>query len=503
MFAMNAAEKVPLVWTDELFDFLSEEPAVFMQNALGETWLKYQVDIFNDVFFNPIRFHSVRASNGVGKSFILARIILCWLIYYPKSIVVVTAPTRETLETTTFKELFIALEKDALRDNVWADFKQTSKPLQLTRDKSWFAIGRSSDKGVNLFGQHNEYLLFAIDEFSGINQDIIDAGLGYLTGAGCRMIGIGNPNATSGPFFNSHNSQRHIYNTHHINIFDTPEYTGEKVPKQVIREMNAKQFQKDMRAMYPGTTTYDNNGNPISDTNPIYSWRILGQFPEQAERAVISLAHLTAAQERTFTAKDADKTKFPLVISCDMARMGGDEIVIGEREGMKFRLQSITTKVDTMVTVGKIIAFAEKLQAKHKVPDKDIRIVLDSIGAESAFDRLAEVCRERGKTWVLDEFKGSQSPVLKENKKLMKNRRDESWFEFAKILDKLDLDTDERLATDLVSPEYDFTSDGLMKVELKAKTKKRIGRSPDRGDCAVMAFSPVRINRARALPTKW
>jgi hypothetical protein len=52
---------------------------------------------------------------------------------------------------------------------------------------------------------------------------------------------------------------------------------------------------------------------------------------------------------------------------------------------------------------------------------------------------------------------------------------------------ELDLDGDEQLAADLVAPRYWLDSQGRRVVEPKADTKKRLGRSPDRGDAVVMA----------------
>ncbi len=48
--------------------------------------------------------------------------------------------------------------------------------------------------------------------------------------------------------------------------------------------------------------------------------------------------------------------------------------------------------------------------------------------------------------------------------------------------------SDPRLEAELIAPHYGITPKGQMLVEKKAETKKRIGRSPDRADSALLAI---------------
>jgi hypothetical protein len=82
------------------------------------------------------------------------------------------------------------------------------------------------------------------------------------------------------------------------------------------------------------------------------------------------------------------------------------------------------------------------------------------------------------------------------------NRRSESWFEFAEIIDQLDVDSNEELGADLLAPRYSLDSSGRRVVERKSETKKRLRRSPDRADAAVMAFSVYPIGRRHGRPAR-
>lgn len=75
------------------------------------------------------------------------------------------------------------------------------------------------------------------------------------------------------------------------------------------------------------------------------------------------------------------------------------------------------------------------------------------------------------------------------------NKRAEVWWRFREALDPsqdggspIALPDDPELVSDLTAPTYD-ASTGKIKVEPKTKLVERLGRSPDRGDAVVMAWS--------------
>lgn len=76
------------------------------------------------------------------------------------------------------------------------------------------------------------------------------------------------------------------------------------------------------------------------------------------------------------------------------------------------------------------------------------------------------------------------------------NKRAESWWRLREALDPdqpggspIALPDDPALRADLCAPRYEISTRSEIKVEAKEETKKRIGRSPDRGDAVVMAWS--------------
>ena len=81
------------------------------------------------------------------------------------------------------------------------------------------------------------------------------------------------------------------------------------------------------------------------------------------------------------------------------------------------------------------------------------------------------------------------------------NVRAATWWAFREALapervSKVALPRDQRLFADLVSPCYRLTARGIQ-IEDKADIKRRLGRSPDRGDAVVLAAMRTALFRDR------
>ena len=84
------------------------------------------------------------------------------------------------------------------------------------------------------------------------------------------------------------------------------------------------------------------------------------------------------------------------------------------------------------------------------------------------------------------------------------NKRAEWWWRFREALDPKNdrlvaLPRDDRLAADLCAPTWKLTPRGIQ-VEEKDNIKKRLGRSPDRGDSIVMAYGAAAPEPDNDLP---
>ena len=79
-----------------------------------------------------------------------------------------------------------------------------------------------------------------------------------------------------------------------------------------------------------------------------------------------------------------------------------------------------------------------------------------------------------------------------------KNKRSLWWWRMREALDpvhgsSLSLPQDRKLLADLTAPRWRLNQGGIIQVEPKVDIVKRLGRSPDRGDAAVMALPTLRV----------
>jgi len=103
--------------------------------------------------------------------------------------------------------------------------------------------------------------------------------------------------------------------------------------------------------------------------------------------------------------------------------------------------------------------------------------------------------RENGIAY--EPFNGAQkSTVIGKDGIRFINRRAEAWWKFREELNPdqeggspIALPDDPELLADLAAPTFEVQANGI-KLESKDDIKKRLGRSPDKGDAVVMCLAP-------------
>jgi len=119
------------------------------------------------------------------------------------------------------------------------------------------------------------------------------------------------------------------------------------------------------------------------------------------------------------------------------------------------------------------------------------RVNVDVIGLGAGVaDRGREVCKEKGIRCDVRDVNVSEKAMDEEK---FVNRRSEMWWAARESLDPKNqiamslVGCSEDLVADLSAMKYTIRSDGRIEVESKDAAKKRLGRSPDRGDAYAMA----------------
>lgn len=437
-------------------DEVRAEPVGFVEDELHmDLWSKQRE------ILEAVRDHdyvAVKACHASGKTAAAGAIVGWWLGRGPGSVVITTAPTFRQVKKLLWSEIRRRVKAAP------AVFETaTLNDTELEIDDEWLAIGLSTDEAENFQGWHADRILVIVDEASGVGEVIFEAIEGVLAGGEAKLLLLGNPTRLTGQFYRAFHSERAGWKTITISAFDTPAYTGERVSEELARRLTQRKWVEQRRVRW-------------GEESPLWHVRVLGEFASEDDFAVCSLAAVEAAQRRSCAVGVPGEVA---VVACDVAREGSDETVIVARRGGRVRVVKAYVGRDTMRTVGEVTAAARQLQRLTVVPPV---IVIDDPGVGGGVvDRL----RELGEFDVV-AFKGGSTA---NNPERYVNRRSEAWFELAEQLPTLDLPPDEQLAADLVAPRWRLESDSKRRLEKKEDTKKRLRRSPDRGDAVVMAMS--------------
>jgi hypothetical protein len=446
-------------------DPYAANPVAWARDILGVHLWSKQREVAESVRDNPRT--AVKAGHGVGKTFVAAVILLWFLDTHPNSRVITTATKWSQVKKLLWHEVN-QLHKGAKNRPQAKDrpiFRGADLLLtELNLPDGRYAIGMSSAKenSESFAGHHAPHILVIYDEASGVHSNIFEVGEGYMTTAGARALLIGNPTRPHGTFYDAFHKERTAYNTITISALDSPTITGEQIPEPAKVALTGLEWVKSRKAAWGADSV-------------IYAVRVLGRFPKTTDDAVIGLGDVEDAQARDVPASPRTDR---ITIACDVARFGSDETVIGTRIGARVRMNQTYRGKPITATAGRIMAEA------RKYPAVATTVVVDDDGVGGGVtDILREKLAPLGYTIV--GFNAQNTAYQPDD---YPNRRSELWFAMADKLPHLDLDPDDQLAADLTAPVYDYDMHGRRKVEQKADTKKRLGRSPDRADMVLLTL---------------
>jgi hypothetical protein len=203
------------------------------------------------------------------------------------------------------------------------------------------------------------------------------------------------------------------------------------------------------------------------------------------ENQVIPTSWVIEAQKRWH--RDGWKAHRMTAMGVDVARGGDDETVIAARYAGWFAPLVSKKGIDTKD--GPAVAALVSQHRRDGCP-----VVVDIVGwGASAYDHLKANDPDR-----IRGFNGAASGSGNSRScgRVFANKRAEAWWRFREALDPnqeggsiIALPDDSQLRADLTAP---CLKPDIMKIQVESKEdiRKRIGRSPDKGDAVVMALEP-------------
>ena len=417
----------------------------------------------NQVIDLPEMFRmSVASGRGIGKSALVAWLILWMLSTRLGATIIVTANTEQQLRSRTWAELgkWMTL---SINSHWFMKTATTIKPAPwfqeaLERDLKidtgyYYAQAQLwSEENPDAFaGIHSSYgVCLIMDEASGIPSPIYSVSEGFFTEPtrDRYWFTFSNPRRNTGPFYDSFHSKKSFWKTLQIDS-----RTVEGTDQQLFQKM-IEQYGED---------------------STVSRVEVMGEFPSSEDDTVIPMGLIRAAIDR-----DVSLTaSAPVIWGLDVARFGGDNSALCVRQGNTVFEITAFSSMDLMQLCGVI----KNRYDDATVLEKPQEILIDVIGiGAGVVDRLRE------QNLPVRGINVSESSSAKKN---YLNLRAELWFAIKDWLAQRDcrLPIDDELASELAAPLYKYTSTGKIKIESKDEMRKRGIKSPDKADALALTMA--------------
>lgn len=389
------------------------------------------------------------SGHGVGKSSLVAWLVLWFMSTRPHPQIVVTANTREQLLKKTFRELAVWHKK--IINAHWFTWTAT-KFYHVDHPETWFAaaVPWSAENPEAFAGTHAEHVLVIFDEASGISDIIWEVTEGAMTTPGAAWLAFGNPTRNTGRFRECFGRYAHRWTTY-------------RVDSRTAKMTNKAQLQQWI----------DDYGED-SDFARI---RIKGEFPRAGSTQFIP-SDLVERGMRNAVVVDPQAVR---VLGVDVARFGDDQTVFCQRLGQKVLPLQRFRELDTMQVASLAAELIDLWQPDCTFVDGG------GLGG-GVVDRLRQLNYR-----VIDV----QSGASPDDKEKYLNKRAEMWGRMRDWLKgDIQLPEDDGLKSALIGLEYGFSTKNAIQLEKKEDMKKRGLASPDEADALAMTFAdPVRAHR--------
>lgn len=460
------------------FTKYADDPVGFIRDVLKETkpgpW-GAQIEIAHAVRDSPLV--AVRSCNSSGKDWLGARLALWW-VYARNGMALVTGPTERQV-----REIVMGEVRRAFHRSKELHGQLFQMALRLGDEEQRGILAFTSTEASKLTGFHAPRILAILTEAQAVEDFAFEGVFSCAAGGDDRILALGNPLLQAGRFFDISHSETwkaiQISAEEHPNVVEG---------REVIPGAVSRSFVERIKSEY-------------GERSNTYRSRVLGEFPDQGEESLMARSWLDRAAALHEDGAFHREAQVEAVVSIDPARYGPDSTVLAVRRGPRIERLVEWRGKDTMETVKSIETVLREEHVRPKPqqkwePPAFGRVVVDVVGlGAGVLDRLKE------KGYRVMAYNGGTFG-RKQGKFL--NLRAESYWHLRELLEaeSIALPRDSGLFQELLALQWSPTPDGRTRMEAKVELKNRLGRSPDRADAVVMAFS-VELVRKDASTFEW
>ena len=433
------------------------------------------------------------------NTFLSSALAAWWIAMHDvhDTIVITTAPSFPQIKTNLFSELQ-ARKRDVDRR---VQAKELSAAYELPGkintsgnvaewklpDGTQLALGRKPAENDNITtsqGIHRRYVLFIIDEAGGLDPDMFVAAERMTTGADARILAVGNPDRRGSEFFRMFQPDSD-WNQIHISAYDTPAFTGEECPEELLRYMPQPDWvERNIRAW-----------GGVDD--PRVKISILGEFPDDDASVFFSETAMRNAKSTEIT-PDGEN---PTILGVDLSGSGMDESKIYVNRDGRIRKVKSWSQTHALESARIIDKVAREEGATY--------VNIDNGGlGKPIIENMYDLFPVSERPYKIVEMNGAGDVP---DRRRWYNAR-AWWYDMLRegmLLGEIDLDPDDApLFEQMGDIGYDFAETGAragsIVMEKKKDIRSRSGRSPDDLDaCVYASFNPETEQEAQKPDTMY
>ena len=409
---------------------------------------------------DPIRMSTI-SGHGIGKSATTAMLVNFIMSTRPYCKGTVTANTAAQLSSKTWSE--VAKWTKRCITGHWFEIstgKGAMRMRHLQHKESWFCDAQTcrEENSEAFAGQHavDSTSFYIIDEASRVPNKIWEVAEGGLTDGEPMIFAFGNGTQNSGAFYDTHHKMRHRWSNRQIDSRNVA-ITNKALHQQWIDDYGLD-----------------------SDFVKV---RVRGMFPSMSVLSLISEKDVDAAYGRQLRKDQYDFA--PVIITCDPAWTGEDELVIGKRQGLVFHILRVMPKNDNDYHVATILA---ALEDEH---------MADAVIIDAGYGTgIYSAGKTMGRQWHIVWFSAESKNPGCINKRAEMGVSVRDWLKEGGCIPE-----DVGLHDELISIETVPRADGKIQLESKKDAKARGLVSPNRFDALGLSFAlPVQKKNRTIIP---
>ncbi len=447
---------------------------------------------------------NVQAAHGVGKTF-LAAIAVLWWVFAVGGTAITTAPTENQVKELLWSEIRKAYDKHRLK----LGGERLTQSLRFSESARAYGFTARDYSPDSFQGKHGEKLLAIQDEANGITVDIDDGFEACITGGQNRGLRIGNPVTSGTPFEKScQNSRIVIPVWNHPNVKwayqkdDEGRYQLKPEVAQHIFTINEnghktvkpqtewpEHFPRDVIPGAVSISWIESIRQKKGEQSTYWTSRVNGLFPTDSKYSIIPVTWFMKARARY----DASPAYWDEMAKPHEWRHGLDVGDGSDPHALASWKGPVLYAVDQKETIGdmKDVERAKNWGLKT-MKEKPGKIKVDNIGVGSG--ALAGILQHTDKAYGFKFSEGSSDRAR------FVNLKAESFWELREAFRLGEVAIaplgvyEDQLRLELSQTYYEEQNDGKIKMELKAKTIKRLGGSPNLADAAVYGYVNTESN---------